>query len=68
VFICGATDGNAMVKVNLLLCMCAAIVEIQLSLLDAGEWSGLAPWLLYTWGKNPRYPLNEKLGGPWSQS
>jgi len=65
---CGAIAGNATVKVNLLLCVCAGIVEIQLSLLDAGEWSGLPPCLLYAWGKNPRYPLNGKLGGPWSQS
>jgi len=45
---CGATDGNVAVEVNLLLCMRAGILEIQLSLLDAGEWSGLARWLLYT--------------------
>jgi hypothetical protein len=44
------------VKVNLLLCMNAGTLEIQLNLLDGGERSGLAPWLLYTWGKSPRYP------------
>lgn len=47
----GAIDGNAMVKVNLSLCVNGGIVEIQRSLLDGGEWSGLAPWLLYTWGE-----------------
>jgi len=50
-----AIDGTVTVKVNLLLCMNAGTVEIQLSLLDGGEWSGLAPWLLYTWRKSPRY-------------
>jgi hypothetical protein len=39
----GAIDGNATMN--------AGIVEIQCSLLDGGEWSGLAPWLLYTWGE-----------------
>jgi hypothetical protein len=27
-----------------------------------------APAALYPWGKNPRYPLNRRLGGPQSRS
>jgi hypothetical protein len=26
------------------------------------------PWLLYSWKKAPRYPLNRKLHGFWSHS
>jgi hypothetical protein len=32
--------------------------------LDAGEWSMITHPPLFCWGKNPRYPLERRLGGP----
>jgi hypothetical protein len=36
--------------------------------LDGGERSASHPVALYTWGEDPRYPLDRRLGGPQSQS
>jgi hypothetical protein len=47
--------------------------EVQLysfltSALDGGEWSASRPCRALPWGKDPRYPLNRRLGGPQSRS
>jgi hypothetical protein len=36
--------------------------------LDGGEWSASRPAALYPRGKDPRYPLDRRLGGPQSRS
>jgi hypothetical protein len=38
------------------------------SALDGGEWSGSRPGLALPRGKDPRYPLDRRLGGPQSRS
>jgi hypothetical protein len=38
------------------------------SALDGGEWSASAPAALYLRGKDTRYPLDKRLGGPQSWS
>jgi hypothetical protein len=35
---------------------------------DGGEWSASCPGCALPWGKDPRYPLYRRLGGPQSQS
>jgi hypothetical protein len=38
------------------------------SALDGGEWSASRPGRALPWGKDPRYPLYRRLGGPQSRS
>jgi hypothetical protein len=36
--------------------------------LDTGEWSASSPGRFTLRGKNPRHPLNRRIGGPQSRS
>jgi hypothetical protein len=42
--------------------------SITTSALDGGEWSASRPAALYPRGKDPRYPLYRRLGGPQIRS
>jgi hypothetical protein len=42
--------------------------RILTSALRGDEWSVSRPGLFYLWGKNPRYPLDRRLGGPQRRS
>jgi hypothetical protein len=43
-----------------------SIAPCILNLRNRWRWVVFMPWLLYSWGERPQYPLERRLGGPQS--